>query len=281
MFAHAGTSGGATRAGAYYSRIRGRMIFDKLGTADPSAWRIYFHDMPHLWLAGDTWTKTFGGHFHFMGAFAHDVASDQARDVHLHRAAAHHPAVEQPASLGGRQPRREAHRRRLQHARLEPDRLREVAPPHRVRRARRLLRPRDPAGTPGLERAVPRRRVRGRPARRRARRRRGQRETATPSTPSARVSRPSSSPPGSSGAASSAGEARDPGAARDVRSHLDPGDGRRDDRRLGRLEARPGGDEPGRHHQPDQPSRRLPRLARLRPPRLPGERRRRERGRRR
>jgi phospholipase C len=77
MFTPAGTSGGATRAGAYYSRIRGRQIFDKLGTADPSAWRIYFHDMPHLWLAGDTWTKTFGGHFHFMGAFRHDVASDR------------------------------------------------------------------------------------------------------------------------------------------------------------------------------------------------------------
>jgi phospholipase C len=76
MFAHAGTSGGATRAGAYYSRIRGRQIFDKLG-GDPRAWRVYFHDMPHLWLAGDTWTKTFGGHFHFMGAFAHDVATDQ------------------------------------------------------------------------------------------------------------------------------------------------------------------------------------------------------------
>jgi phospholipase C len=77
MFTHAGTSGGATRAGAYYSRIRGRQIFDKLGTADPQAWRVYFHDMPHLWLAGDTWTKTFSGHFHFMGAFQHDVATDQ------------------------------------------------------------------------------------------------------------------------------------------------------------------------------------------------------------
>ena len=76
MFTHAGTSGGATRAGAYYSRIRGRQIFDKLG-GDPRAWRIYFHDLPHLWLAGDTWTKTFGGHFHFMGAFANDVAADR------------------------------------------------------------------------------------------------------------------------------------------------------------------------------------------------------------
>jgi len=77
MFAHAGTSGGATRAGAYYSRIRGRMIFDKLGTRDRTAWRVYFHDMPHLWLAGDAWTKTFSGHLHFMGAFANDVREDR------------------------------------------------------------------------------------------------------------------------------------------------------------------------------------------------------------
>jgi phospholipase C len=77
MFAHAGTSGGATRAGAYYSCIHGRMIFDALGTADPHAWRVYFHDMPHLWLAGDAWTKTFSGHLQFMGAFAGDVRADR------------------------------------------------------------------------------------------------------------------------------------------------------------------------------------------------------------
>jgi phospholipase C len=76
MFTHAGTSGGATRAGAYYSRIRGRMIFDKLGNADPRAWRVYFHDMPHLWLAGDAWTKTFSGHFRFVRTFEHDVQTD-------------------------------------------------------------------------------------------------------------------------------------------------------------------------------------------------------------
>ncbi|MGD0527785.1 MAG: alkaline phosphatase family protein [Polyangiaceae bacterium] len=77
MFAHAGTSGGVTRAGAYYSRIRGRMIFDRLGTADPRSWRVYFHDMPHLWLAGDAWTKTFSGHLQLIGGFARDVAADQ------------------------------------------------------------------------------------------------------------------------------------------------------------------------------------------------------------
>jgi phospholipase C len=77
MFAHAGTSGGATRAGAYYSCIRGRMIFDLLGTADPRGWRVYFHDMPHLWLAGDVWTKTFSGHLHFIGAFEGDVRADR------------------------------------------------------------------------------------------------------------------------------------------------------------------------------------------------------------
>jgi phospholipase C len=73
MFAHAGTSGGATRAGAYYSRIRGKMIFDKLGSADKTAWRVYFHDMPHLWLAGDAWTKSFGGQLRHMGIFERDV----------------------------------------------------------------------------------------------------------------------------------------------------------------------------------------------------------------
>jgi phospholipase C len=77
MFAHAGTSGGATRAGAYYSCIGGKMIFDLLGTADPGSWRVYFHDMPHLWLSGDAWTKTFSGHLHFMGAFEHDVRADR------------------------------------------------------------------------------------------------------------------------------------------------------------------------------------------------------------
>ena len=53
MFTHAGTSAGVTRKGAYYSRIRGRMIFDELGTRSPRSWRVYFHDMPHLWLTGD------------------------------------------------------------------------------------------------------------------------------------------------------------------------------------------------------------------------------------
>jgi phospholipase C len=77
MFAHAGTSGGATRHGAYYARIRGQMIFDKLGTRDPRSWRVYLHDVPHLWLAGDAWTKTFSGHFRFIGAFEHDVGRDQ------------------------------------------------------------------------------------------------------------------------------------------------------------------------------------------------------------
>ena len=77
MFAHAGTSGGATGPGAYYSCIRGRMIFDALGDADRGAWRVYFHDLPHLWLAGDAWTKAFGGHFQRIGAFARDVRDDR------------------------------------------------------------------------------------------------------------------------------------------------------------------------------------------------------------
>jgi phospholipase C len=77
MFAHAGTSGGATRRGAYYSRIRGRMIFDKLGGAHVRGWRVYFHDMPHLWLTGDAWMQAFGAHFYYMRAFERDVRADQ------------------------------------------------------------------------------------------------------------------------------------------------------------------------------------------------------------
>jgi phospholipase C len=77
MFAHAGTSGGATRRGPYFSRIRGEMIFDKLDAVDSRSWRVYFHDVPHLWLAGDAWAKACSGHFRFMSAFEHDVRSDR------------------------------------------------------------------------------------------------------------------------------------------------------------------------------------------------------------
>lgn len=77
MFAHAGTSGGASHQGFYYSRIRGRMILDALDGSDQRSWRVYYHDMPHLWLAGDVWTKTFSGHLQRMGAFERDVKNDR------------------------------------------------------------------------------------------------------------------------------------------------------------------------------------------------------------
>jgi phospholipase C len=77
MFAHAGTTGGATHKGAYYARLRGKMIFDKLGNREPRSFRVYFHDMPHLWLTGDAWTKSFSGHFHLMPTFARDVREDR------------------------------------------------------------------------------------------------------------------------------------------------------------------------------------------------------------
>lgn len=77
MFAHAGTSGGATRQGAYYSRIRGKMIFDALGAENVRSWRVYFHDMPHLWLTGDAWVQTFNEHFYYMHHFERDVRMDQ------------------------------------------------------------------------------------------------------------------------------------------------------------------------------------------------------------
>ncbi|NUO48889.1 MAG: hypothetical protein HOV80_08540 [Polyangiaceae bacterium] len=73
MFAHAGTSRGATRQGAYYRRVEGRMIFDEL---EPNDWRVYFHDMPHLWLTGDGWTHTCKGRFHYMPKFERDVRAD-------------------------------------------------------------------------------------------------------------------------------------------------------------------------------------------------------------
>lgn len=73
MFAHAGTSQGATRQGAYYSRVEDRMIFDKL---EPERWCVYYHDVPHLFLTGDAWTQTFCGQFHHMKAFERAVEGD-------------------------------------------------------------------------------------------------------------------------------------------------------------------------------------------------------------
>jgi phospholipase C len=76
MFAHAGTSAGTVSQGAYYSRVRGKMIFDVLGR-DPALWRVYYHDLPHLYLTGDVWTKTFSGQLRRIGRFARDVMEDQ------------------------------------------------------------------------------------------------------------------------------------------------------------------------------------------------------------
>jgi phospholipase C len=76
MFTHAGTSGGTTSQGAFYSRLRRKMIFDVLGN-DQAAWRVYYHDVPHLWLTGDIWTKAFAGHQRRIGRFARDVANDE------------------------------------------------------------------------------------------------------------------------------------------------------------------------------------------------------------
>jgi phospholipase C len=76
MFAHAGTSAGKTTQGAFYSRLRGKMIFDVLGK-DQALWRVYYHDIPHLWTTGDLWTKMFSGHQRDIEHFARDVANDQ------------------------------------------------------------------------------------------------------------------------------------------------------------------------------------------------------------
>ena len=49
------------------------MVFDKLDVDD---WRVYFHDVPHLWLTGDAWTQSFCGQFHHMRSFARDVSAN-------------------------------------------------------------------------------------------------------------------------------------------------------------------------------------------------------------
>ena len=75
MFAHAGTSGAVTSQGAYYTRVRGKMIFDVLGK-NPWLWRVYYHDAPHLWLTGDFWTKAFAGQLRGVHRFREDVQND-------------------------------------------------------------------------------------------------------------------------------------------------------------------------------------------------------------
>jgi phospholipase C len=77
LFTHAGTSAGVTRKGAYFSRVAGKLIFDKLEADKSRSFRVYFHDMPHLWLTGDAWMKMFGSHFSFMHGFERDVRADQ------------------------------------------------------------------------------------------------------------------------------------------------------------------------------------------------------------
>jgi hypothetical protein len=76
MFAHAGTSGGATQQGAYYARVRGQLIFDVLGD-NPWLWRVYYHDAPHLWLTGDFWTRTFARQLRRVHRFRQDVHNDE------------------------------------------------------------------------------------------------------------------------------------------------------------------------------------------------------------
>ncbi len=76
MFAHAGTSGGIISQGVYYNRLRRQMIFDLLGE-NQALWRVYYHDVPHLWLTGDAWTKAFSGHQRRIGSFARDVMNDE------------------------------------------------------------------------------------------------------------------------------------------------------------------------------------------------------------
>ena len=75
MFVHAGSSGGTVWQGLYYSRLRDKMIFDKLGN-DDRAWRVYYHDIPHLWITGDIWTKAFASEHRRIHRFRQDVMND-------------------------------------------------------------------------------------------------------------------------------------------------------------------------------------------------------------
>jgi len=75
MFVHAGSSGGTVWQGLYYSRLRDKMIFDRLGN-DDRLWRVYFHDIPHLWITGDIWAKAFAGEHRRIHRFREDVKND-------------------------------------------------------------------------------------------------------------------------------------------------------------------------------------------------------------
>lgn len=75
MFVHAGSSGGTVWQGLYYSRLEGKMIFDRLGD-DDRLWRVYYHDIPHLWITGDVWTKAFASEHRRIHQFRRDVISD-------------------------------------------------------------------------------------------------------------------------------------------------------------------------------------------------------------
>jgi len=76
MFAHAGTSTGVIDQGAFWGRLKGRLLFDRLG-ADREKWRVYYHDVPHLWLMGDEWLGGFQGQYHRIGKFEQHVAADR------------------------------------------------------------------------------------------------------------------------------------------------------------------------------------------------------------
>ena len=75
MFVHAGWSGGTVSQGLYYSRLRDKMIFDRMGD-DDRLWRVYYHDIPHLWITGDMWTKAFASEHRRIHRFRYDVRCD-------------------------------------------------------------------------------------------------------------------------------------------------------------------------------------------------------------
>ena len=84
------------------------MIFDALGDRR-DLWRVYYHDIPHLWLTGDAWVKR-SARSNVELAFRAMSGMTNCRSTFIEPP--RDPAVEQPASVHGREPWRAAHRAR-------------------------------------------------------------------------------------------------------------------------------------------------------------------------
>ena len=64
-------------AQTYVLLCRGTAAGIGLRDDDANAWRVYYHDAPHLWLTGDDWIEARGRHFYGIHRFADDVTEDR------------------------------------------------------------------------------------------------------------------------------------------------------------------------------------------------------------